>query len=254
MSNIKKVKVHNVLHDIRSDAYVKPVSGIPAADLADGVIPDISGKADKDDNAVEGNFAAFDENGNPVDSGHKHSDYITEHQDISGKADKDTDAVDGNVAKFDSSGNPVDGGTALPTIVEGAALGATAYQKPSDGIPDTDLSSSVQSSLSNADSAVQPSDLGDLAEHDLADINATASGGSYTPASTSKNLVTQVIKEPSFSVGTGADANTLVITLTDKTAATGSLNASGTGDSVVDSIGAGTFVQPSVSLAYTQND
>lgn len=36
---------------------------------------DISGKADKDTDAVEGNFAAFDSNGNPVDSGHKHSDY-----------------------------------------------------------------------------------------------------------------------------------------------------------------------------------
>ncbi len=36
---------------------------------------DISGKADKDTDAVEGNFAAFDANGNPVDSGHKHSDY-----------------------------------------------------------------------------------------------------------------------------------------------------------------------------------
>ena len=36
---------------------------------------DITGKADKDTDAVEGNFAAFDSNGNPVDSGHKHSDY-----------------------------------------------------------------------------------------------------------------------------------------------------------------------------------
>ena len=36
---------------------------------------DISGKADKDTDAVEGNFAAFDANGNPVDSGHKNSDY-----------------------------------------------------------------------------------------------------------------------------------------------------------------------------------
>ena len=71
---------------------------------------DISGKADKDTDAVEGNFAAFDANGNPVDSGHKHSDYLTSHQDISGKADKDTDAVEGNIAKFDANGNPVDSG------------------------------------------------------------------------------------------------------------------------------------------------
>ena len=38
---------------------------------------DISGKADKDTDAVEGNFASFDANGNPVDSGKKHSDYKT---------------------------------------------------------------------------------------------------------------------------------------------------------------------------------
>ena len=46
------------------------------------------GIATKDQDAVEGNFAAFDDEGNPVDSGHKHSDYITSHQDISGKLDK----------------------------------------------------------------------------------------------------------------------------------------------------------------------
>ena len=37
----------------------------------------LAAKADKDADAVEGNFAAFDANGNPVDSGHKHSDYKT---------------------------------------------------------------------------------------------------------------------------------------------------------------------------------
>jgi hypothetical protein len=44
---------------------------------------DISGKADKDTDAVEGNFAAFDTNGNPVDSGHKHSDYKTKQSAVS---------------------------------------------------------------------------------------------------------------------------------------------------------------------------
>ena len=50
---------------------------------------DISGKADKDTDAVQGNFAEFDANGNPVDSGHKASDFLTSHQDISGKANND---------------------------------------------------------------------------------------------------------------------------------------------------------------------
>lgn len=44
---------------------------------------DISGKADKDTDAVEGNFASFDANGNPVDSGKKHSDYKTKQTAVS---------------------------------------------------------------------------------------------------------------------------------------------------------------------------
>ena len=47
----------------------------------------------------------------------------------------------------------------LATIRSGAAAGATAYQKPSTGIPDTDLSSAVQASLGKADTAIQSTDL-----------------------------------------------------------------------------------------------
>lgn len=43
----------------------------------------------------------------------------------------------------------------LDAIRSGAGAGATAYQKPSTGIPKTDLSSGVQSSLDLADSALQ---------------------------------------------------------------------------------------------------
>lgn len=39
-------------------------------------VPDVTGKADKDEDAVEGNFAAFDDDGNPVDSGKKPSDFV----------------------------------------------------------------------------------------------------------------------------------------------------------------------------------
>ena len=42
----------------------------------------VSGKADKVSDATTGNFAALDANGNLTDSGHKHSDYLTEHQTI----------------------------------------------------------------------------------------------------------------------------------------------------------------------------
>ena len=72
---------------------------------------DFSGFAEKDTDAVTGNFAMFDANGNPVDSGHKHSDYITQHQDISGKADKVASATNGNFAGLDASGNLTDSGS-----------------------------------------------------------------------------------------------------------------------------------------------
>ena len=45
----------------------------------------------------------------------------------------------------------------LATIRSGAAAGATAYQKPQVGIPSTDMSQGVQTSLGKADSSLQPS-------------------------------------------------------------------------------------------------
>lgn len=43
----------------------------------------------------------------------------------------------------------------LSTIRSGAAAGATAYQKPSSGIPASDLASAVQASLNKAETAIQ---------------------------------------------------------------------------------------------------
>lgn len=47
----------------------------------------------------------------------------------------------------------------LDAIRSGASAGATAYQKPSTGIPKNDLASGVQTSLGKADTALQPSVL-----------------------------------------------------------------------------------------------
>lgn len=69
----------------------------------------------------------------------------------------------------------------LATIRSGAASGATAYHKPSTGIPKTDLDSAVQTSLGKADTALQSHQslanyyqTGDTAETDLQD-------GDYIP-------------------------------------------------------------------------
>lgn len=45
----------------------------------------------------------------------------------------------------------------LPTIRSGASAGATAYQKPSGGIPKSDMASAVQTSLGKADAAAPQS-------------------------------------------------------------------------------------------------
>ena len=59
-----------------SIAKSKLSSAVQASlDLADSAIQDISGKADKVSNAVSGNFAGLDANGNLTDSGKKASDF-----------------------------------------------------------------------------------------------------------------------------------------------------------------------------------
>lgn len=54
----------------------------------------------------------------------------------------------------------------LATIRSGASAGATAYQKPQTGVPSTDLSSEVQTSLGKADTAVQKSQTTGLLKND----------------------------------------------------------------------------------------
>jgi len=88
-----------------SELDVASEGGIPG--FVDAQIAD---KADKVTSATSGNFAGLDANGNLIDSGHKHSDYLTAHQDISGKADKVTSATSGNFAALDSNGNLTDSG------------------------------------------------------------------------------------------------------------------------------------------------
>lgn len=84
---------------------------------------DLAAKADKDADAVEGNLAVFDGNGNPVDSGTK----ITSTYDgsnstdpvtgaavslaIADKVDKVSGAASGNFAGLDANGNLTDSGS-----------------------------------------------------------------------------------------------------------------------------------------------
>lgn len=76
----------------------------------------------------------------------------------------------------------------LATIRSGAAAGATAYQKPSGGIPKTDLASGVQTSLGKADTAFQkPS--GGIPASDLSTAVQTSLGKADTALQTESDPV-----------------------------------------------------------------
>ena len=185
--------------DAADTAYQKPSTGIPETDLDAATqqkintAVDISGKADKVSGATAGDFAGLDANGNLTDSGKKASDFATAAQgaladtayqkpqggipdtdlssavqtslgkadtaiqDVSGKADKVSGATENDFAGLDANGNLKDSGKKASDFATAAqgALADTAYQKPQGGIPDTDLSSAVQTSLGKADTAIQ---------------------------------------------------------------------------------------------------
>lgn len=89
----------------------------------------------------------------------------------------------------------------LNDIRNGAAAGATAYQKPSGGIPKSDLSSSVQTSLGKADTALQsytesdptiPSHVKAITTTDISNWNSKQNALTFdsTPTAGSNNPVT----------------------------------------------------------------
>lgn len=282
--------------DAADSAYQKPATGIPSTDMSEAVQAslaladtaiqshqDISGKADKDTDAVVGNFAAFDSNGNPVDSGHKHSDYITAHQDITGKADKVANATTGDFAGLDANGNLTDSGkkasdfaaashthgtsditgldtalagkqdtiSDLDTIRAGAAAGATAYQKPSTGIPSTDMATAVQTSLGKADTALQASDI-----TGKADKVANATSGNFAGLDANGNLTDSGSKASDFATASALSTHTgdsdIHVTAADKTAWNGKQDAISDLATIRSGAAAGaTAVQPATLTAHT---
>ena len=130
----------------------------------------VDAKANKVSDATQGHLAGLDSDGNPTDSGIPASDVATT-SDLAGKQNTITDLAD---------------------IRSGAAAGATAYQKPSGGIPKTDLSSGVQTSLGKADTALQTetdpvflaSPAAGITAGDIADWNGKADSIPVVDAST----------------------------------------------------------------------
>ena len=122
-----------------ASAYQKPNNGIPKSDLAKAV-QDVLDDAD----------GAYKK---PV-TGIPFADLADVVQDSLSNADE---AKAGLAGKQDTISD-------LQTIRTGAAAGATAYQKPSGGVPKSDLASTVQTSLGKADTAIQPAEFNELEE------------------------------------------------------------------------------------------
>ena len=125
--------------------YTKPSGGIPASDLAAGVIPTVPTKTSElqnDSGFVDASGAA---SAAPV-------------QSVNGQ----TGAVTVNVPSAASSGTPAMDGTASRGSSTQYARAdhrhpsdTTKYTKPSTGIPKSDLADAVQTSLGKADTALQ---------------------------------------------------------------------------------------------------
>lgn len=115
--------------------YSKPSGGIPAADLASGVIPTV-----------------------PTISTDIKNDATSDTKTASPKAVKDyvdgaVPAISTDITADATSDIKTASPKAVKTFVEGKGYGS--YSKPAGGIPETDLATAVQTSLGLADSAVQ---------------------------------------------------------------------------------------------------
>ena len=191
--------------NIGAGTYSKPDGGIPAGDIAAGVIPDVSQFITKSVNdlanyylksetytkdevaALIGAIQQFhyeiyaslpaSGEGNvlyligPTGSGtDKYEEYVYASGSFVKIGDTSIDlsqyvtttALNTALANYTTTANLTtllagkqDTINDLATIRSGAAAGATAYQKPSGGIPKGDLASTVQSSLGKADTALQ---------------------------------------------------------------------------------------------------
>lgn len=135
---------------LASSAYQKASGGIPATDLASTV----QGALNRANSAVlTVNGYAPDASGNVAVSGGGGGGGAVNSVNgmtgdvLLGKSDVGL----GNVDNTSDANKPV-------SSAQSAAIGAK-YTKPSQGIPATDLADSVQTSLTKADSAVQPSAL-----------------------------------------------------------------------------------------------
>ena len=186
--------------DLTDDSghYTKPDGGIPASDLASGVIPDITGKQD---------LLLFDstptlQSANPVSSNGIKRAIDTVYNQLSGetdikllaKANRVDECTEGNFAALDENGNLVDSGSKASDFVTEQALTNALSGKQNtltfDNVPTASSDNPVKSGgIKSAIDAVAntiptnvselTNDAGYITENDKIDIEQLT--GSFTP-------------------------------------------------------------------------
>lgn len=144
------ITVPTAVSQLTNDSGFITLSQVPEGAAASSTTPLMDGVASA---GTETAFARGD---------HRHPSDTSKQDVISDLATIRSGAAAGATAyQKPSTGIP---SSDMASAVQDALTAAgTAYQKPSTGIPDTDLSSAVQASLGKADTAVQPGVLGDYA-------------------------------------------------------------------------------------------
>ena len=78
----------------------------------------------------------------------------------------------------------------LATIRSGASAGATAYQKPSGGIPSNDLAQAVKDALAKANSALQASDITGKVDQSTYSADMTTINNNFSAVNNKLNDIT----------------------------------------------------------------
>lgn len=173
--------------------YTKPSEGIPKSHLVSSVQTSL-GKADTALQASD--ITGKEDKSNKVTSW---SSTTTDAHYPSEKLVKT--GLDGKVNTGDFNTHTAN--TSIHTTTNEKNSWYAKYDKPSTGIPKTDLASGVQSSLGLADSAVQPADLAD-ASVAYADESGWATGA--TTANTANAVAWgNVTGKPTFGTASGKD-------------------------------------------------
>lgn len=186
--------------------------GAPGADGEDGYSPTVSVEAITGGHRITITDADGDHifdvmDGTGGGGGTSDFDALSNRPKYNGTAmTHSTDIPEVKTATWDGKQDAI---SDLSTIRSGASAGASAYQKPSSGVPKTDLASAVQTSLGKADSAVQPGDLASV-----------ATTGSYNSLSNKPTIPTALSQ-------LSADSTHRLVSDTEKSTWNGKQNALG---------------------------